>query len=77
MNAQDRIKYFSIVSKINQGDFNLLDSEEMQWLQSHPELISNMKDERHKRDIIRKCPGIQDTVEEILFLLDLSDTMYK
>jgi hypothetical protein len=77
MNAQDRIKYFSIVTKINQGNFDQLDSEEMVWLQSHPDLISDMKNGRYKQDVLRKCPGVQDTIEEILFLLDLSDTMYK
>jgi|TARA_B100000085_G_C18537761_1_gene510707 hypothetical protein len=77
MKAYDRIKYFSVVNKINQGEFNSLDSDEIQWLQDHPEVISSMKSERHKQDILRKCPGKQDTVEEILFLLDLSDSMYK
>lgn len=77
MKAYDRIKYFSVVNKINQGEFNSLDSDEIKWLQDHPEVISNMKSERHKQDILRKCPGKQDTVEEILFLLDLSDSMYQ
>ncbi len=77
MNAYDRIKYFSVVSKVNQGDFSLLNSEEVQWLQDHPDVISNIKTERHRREILRKCPGQQDTVEEILFLLNLSDNMYK
>ena len=61
----------------SQGEFNSLDSDEIKWLQDHPEVISNMKSERHKQDILRKCPGKQDTVEEILFLLDLSDSMYQ
>ena len=77
MNAYDRIKYFSVVNKINQGEFNSLDHDEIRWLQEHPKLITNMKIERHKRDILRKCPGKKDTVEEILFLLDLSDSMYR
>ena len=70
MNAHDRIKYFSVVSKVNQGDFSSLNSEEVQWLQDHPDVISNIKNERHRREILRKCPGQQDTVEEILFLLN-------
>ena len=43
MNAHDRIKYFSVVSKVNQGDFSSLNSEEVQWLQDHPDVISILK----------------------------------
>ena len=77
MNAHDRIKYFSVVSKVNQGDFSSLNSEEVHWLQDDTDVISNIKNERHRREILRKCPVQQDTVEEILFLLDLSDVMYR
>ena len=77
MNASDRIKYFSIVSKINKGQFDDIDPDEYTWLQSNPHVLKDMNLIRKKEEILQKCMGIHGTVEEILFSLDLSDRMYR
>lgn len=51
MNATDRIKYFSIVSKINKGEFDSITPEEYSWLQKNPKLLKDMSKVR-KREIL-------------------------
>jgi hypothetical protein len=77
MNAKDRINYFSVIDKINKGKIDSLSNDEMEWLRDNQEVVSDIKKERNKRSILKNSPGIQDTIEEILFVLDLSDRMYR
>ena len=77
MRASDRIKYLSIISKINSGQFDEIDSEEYSWLQKNPNILKDMNIIRKKQEILQKSTGIHGTVEEILFSLDLSDRMYR
>jgi hypothetical protein len=77
MNAKDRINYFSVIDKINKGKIDSLSNDEMEWLGDNQEVVSDIKKERNKRSILKNSPGIQDTIEEILFVLDLSDRMYR
>lgn len=77
MNAKDRINYFSVIDKINKGKIDSLSNDEMEWLRNNQEVVSDIKKERNKRSILKNSPGIQDTIEEILFVLDLSDRMYR
>lgn len=75
MNAKERIKYFSIVNKINKNLWDEITKEDYEWLQKNPDVIKNIKMSREKIDIISKCDGASGTIEEILFVLDLSDRM--
>lgn len=77
MNAKDRINYFNVIDKINKGKIDSLSNDEMEWLRNNQEVVSDIKKERNKRSILKNSPGIQDTIEEILFVLDLSDRMYR
>jgi len=77
MNASDRINYYNIVSKVNNGSFDDIEPEEYLWLQNNPHVLKNMNLSRKKEEILQKCAGIHGTVEEILFSLDLSDRMYR
>ena len=77
MNATDRIKYFSIVSKINKGQFGDITEDEYHWLQKNPMVLKRINTARKKQEILNKSEGSQDTIEEILFVLDLSDRMYR
>ena len=77
MNSSERIKYFSIVKKINRGEFDQLTEDEMLLLQKNPSFLMGMKNSREKKDLLRRCPQHQGTIEEILFELDLSNTLYK
>lgn len=75
MNAKERIKYFSIVNKINKGLWDDITKDDYEWLQKNPDVIKNIKTSREKIDILNKCEGASGTIEEILFVLDLSDRM--
>jgi len=77
MNSSERIKYFSIVNKINRGEFDKLTADEMLLLQREPLFLTTMKKSREKKDILRKSTQHHGTIEEILFELDLSKTLYK
>lgn len=77
MRASDRIKYFSIVSKINKGQFDDIAPDEYAWLQSNPHVLKDMNLTRKKEEILQKSVDCHGTVEEILFSLDLSDRMYR
>jgi len=77
MNATDRIKYFSIVSKINKGNFDDITQDEYLWLQKNPNVLKKMNQVRKKREILNSSKGTMNTIEEILFILDLSDRMYR
>ena len=77
MNASDRIKYFSIVSKINKGRLDDINPDEFALLQKNPNILKDMNLTRKKEEILQKSMGCQGTVEEILFSLDLSDRMYR
>lgn len=77
MNATDRIKYFSIVNKINKGKFDDITQDEYLWLQKNPNVLKKMNQVRKKREILNASKGTIDTIEEILFILDLSDRMYR
>jgi hypothetical protein len=77
MNASDKIKYYSIVSKVNNGLLDDIEPEEYLWLQNNPHVLRNMNLTRKKEGILQKCAGIRGTVEEIIFSLDLSDRMYR
>lgn len=77
MNATDRIKYFSIVSKINKGNFDDITQDEYLWLQKNPNVLKEMNQVRKKREILNSSKGTMNTIEEILFVLDLSDRMYR
>ena len=63
--------------KINKGEFDSITPEEYSWLQKNPKLLKDMSKVRKKRDIINSSKGSADTIEEILFILDLSDRMYR
>lgn len=77
MNATDRIKYFSIVSKINKGNFDDITQDEYLWLKKNPNVLKEMNQVRKKREILNDSKGTMNTIEEILFVLDLSDRMYR
>jgi hypothetical protein len=77
MNATDRIRYFSIVAKLNKGLFDDITEDEYHWLQKNPTVLKNINNSRKKQEILNKSEGSQDTIEEILFVLDLSDRMYR
>lgn len=77
MKAKDRIKYASILSKIAKQKLSELTDEEYEWLTSNRDLIVGIKKQKEKYDILKHCTGIHDTIEEILFVLDLSDRMYR
>tara|TARA_Y100001936_G_C15773380_1_gene507431 strand:+ start:456 stop:689 length:234 start_codon:yes stop_codon:yes gene_type:complete len=77
MRASDRIKYFSIVSKINSGQLSDIQPDEYSWLQENPHILRDMNLSRKKEEILQKSDGIHGTIEEILFSLDLSDRMYR
>lgn len=77
MNATDRIRYFSIVAKLNKGLFDDITEDEYRWLQKNPTVLKNINTSRKKQEILNKSEGSQDTIEEILFVLDLSDRMYR
>jgi hypothetical protein len=77
MNATDRIKYFSIVTKINKGQFDDITDDEYLWLKNNPKVLKEMNAVRKKREILKSSQGTLDTIEEILFVLDLSDRMYR
>ena len=77
MNATDRIKYFSIVSKINKGNFDDITQDEYLWLKKNPNVLKEMNQVRKKREILNSSKGTMNTIEEILFVLDLSDRMYR
>lgn len=77
MNATDRIKYFSIVSKINKGNFDDITKDEYLWMKKNPNVLKEMNSARKKIDILKSSKGSIDTIEEILFILDLSDRMYR
>jgi hypothetical protein len=77
MNSSERIKYFSIVNKINRGEFDKLTEDEMLLLQREPLFLTTMKKSREKKDLLRKSNQHHGTIEEILFELDLSKTLYK
>jgi hypothetical protein len=77
MNATDRIKYFSIVTKINKGQFDDITDDEYLWLKKNPKVLKEINTVRKKREILKSSQGTLDTIEEILFILDLSDRMYR
>lgn len=77
MNATDRIKRFSIINKINKGNFDDITNEEYLWLKNNPDVLKEMNQARKKREILNSSQGAQGTIEEILFVLDLSDRMYR
>jgi hypothetical protein len=77
MKANDRIKYATIVEKINKRRISELTEEEYDWLKYHPDLIAKIKFQKQKNDIIKSSSGNKDTIEEILFELDLSDRMFR
>lgn len=77
MKAEDRIKYASITEKINKKRISELTDDEYEWLKYHPNLISEIRRYKQKSDIMKGTVGNKDTIEEILFDLDLSDRMYR
>jgi hypothetical protein len=77
MNAEDRIKYASITQKINKKRISELTEDEYDWLKYHPNLISEIRKHKQKNDIMNATVGNKNTIEEILFDLDLSDRMYR
>lgn len=77
MNATDRIKRFSIINKVNKGNFDDITNEEYLWLKNNPDVLKEMNQARKKREILNSSQGAQGTIEEILFVLDLSDRMYR
>lgn len=77
MKAEDRIKYASITEKINKKRISELTDDEYKWLKYHPHLISEIRRHKQKTDILNSAVGNKNTIEEILFDLDLSDRMYR
>lgn len=77
MKAEDKIKYSSIVEKINKTKMEDLTEDEYEWLKHHTSLIQKIKKNKQKENILNAMVGNKDTIEEILFNLDLSDRMYR
>jgi len=77
MKAKDRIKYATITQKINKKQISELTEEEYNWLKYHPDLIPEIRRHKQKTDIMNCTVGNKNTIEEILFDLDLSDRMYR
>lgn len=77
MKAEDRIKHASIIQKINKKRISELTEEEYDWLKYHPNIISEINRCKQKNDIMNAAVGNKNTIEEILFDLDLSDRMYR
>lgn len=77
MKAEDKIKYSSIIEKINKTKMENLTEDEYEWLKHHTSLIQKIKKNKQKENILNAMVGNKDTIEEILFNLDLSDRMYR
>jgi hypothetical protein len=77
LTATDRIRYASIREKVYKGKISELTDEEYEWLKHHPEFVKNVKKQRQKVEILKHCDDVKDTIEEILFVLDLSDRMLR
>ncbi len=53
MNASDKIKYYSIVSKVNNGLLDDIEPEEYLWLQNNPHVLRNMNLTRKRKEFFK------------------------
>ena len=68
MRASDRIKYFSIVSKINKGQFDDIAPDEYVWLQSNPHVLKDMNLTRKKKNYFKSLWVVMALLKRSCFL---------
>jgi hypothetical protein len=73
MTEKDKKIYKNIFKKILENKKDTMTYEEGTWLMERPELMDLAKKLNAKVKIMARFPEYKNTIEEILFILDLSD----
>lgn len=82
MNEEDQKRYNSIVKKIMSSDPSdseklLFSAEDIKWMSDNPKYKNLINKLKSKYQILSHHKDARGTIEEILFLLDLSDRFYR
>lgn len=73
MTEKDKKIYKNIFKKILENKKDSMTYDEGTWLMERPELMDLAKKLNAKVKIMSRFPEYKNTIEEILFILDLSD----
>lgn len=82
MNEEDQERYNSIMKKIMSCDPSdtedeIFTQEDIKWMADNPKYKNLITKLRLKYQILSHHKDAKGTIEEILFLLDLSDRFYR
>lgn len=77
MTEHDKNIYKSITKKIINRRRHDITDDEVEWLKKHPDILLITKKMVAKVEILSYHESCKDTMEEILFILDLSDSFIR